>query len=195
VAALGAFSEKGFEGASTRAIAGRAGVNHGLIPYYFGSKEKLWQAAVNLAFEELEANIEAVTGEEGLGKRERAARMIRAYVRFIARRPEFVHLMNEEGKRRGPRMRWLVDRHVKPLYHAVTRLLEGARAGGGGVLDIEPIHFFYILAGASGLFFHQAEECKRVTGVDPFSEDVVEAHAAAVEQLLLGPKPHEDGST
>ncbi len=189
-AALGAFSEMGFDGASTRAIASRAGVNHGLIPYYFGSKQKLWQAAVDLAFGELHASIEAATGESGGSAsdgRERAARMIRAYVHFVAEHPEFVHLMNEEGKRRGPRMRWMVDRYVKPLYESMTTMIEAAASARSGGIDADPIHFFYILAGAAGLMFHQAEECKRVTGIDPFAREVVEAHAAAVEQLLLGP--------
>ena len=50
------------------------------------------------------------------------------------------------------------------------------------------MHFHYILAGAVGLFFHQAEECKRLSGVDPFDESAIEAHARAVEYLILGPE-------
>ena len=37
-AALREFSEKGFDGATAREITNRAGLNHGLIRYYFGSK-------------------------------------------------------------------------------------------------------------------------------------------------------------
>ena len=37
------------------------------------------------------------------------------------------------------------------------------------------------LAGASGLIFHQAEECKRMSGVDPFDPDVVEALIGIIE--------------
>ena len=51
--ALRAFAVKGFDGASTREIASGAGVNHGLIRHYFGSKQKLWQAAVDLAFQDM----------------------------------------------------------------------------------------------------------------------------------------------
>ena len=45
VAALQAFAEKGYDGATTREIASRAGVNLGLLQYHFGGKPKLWQAA------------------------------------------------------------------------------------------------------------------------------------------------------
>jgi hypothetical protein len=93
--------------------------------------------------------------------------------------------MHDEGKRRGPRMRWLVDRHVRPLYDALSSLL--ARARGAHTLDIAPVHLFYILVGAAGVIFHQAEECSRVSGIDPFDPMVVEEHARAVERLLLGP--------
>lgn len=188
VAALQAFTEKGFDGASTREIARRAGVNHGLIPYYFGTKQRLWQSAVDLAFEELQGGIEAAAADPAPGDdRERAARMIRAYVRFVARRPEFVRLMHEEGKRRGTRMRWIVDRYVRPLYRSVEVMVERLRAAGQLWLDVDATHFFYMLAGGAGLIFHQAEECSRLTGVDPFDEEVVAEHARVVEWMLLGP--------
>jgi AcrR family transcriptional regulator len=47
-AALDVFAEQGFEGATTKEIAARAGVTHGLIYFYFASKEELFQAAFQL---------------------------------------------------------------------------------------------------------------------------------------------------
>lgn len=44
-AALDVFAERGFEGATTKEIAARASVTHGLIYFYFASKEELFQAA------------------------------------------------------------------------------------------------------------------------------------------------------
>lgn len=192
-AALRAFAQRGFDGASTREIAADAGVNHGLIPYYFGSKGKLWRAAVDLAFGELKAGFDAVLAAPGLlDDRSRVERMIHAHVRFVAAHPEFVRLMHDEGKRGGPRMRWLVDRHVKPLFAVIEALV--GRASSRGMLppDLTPLHFFYVFAGATGLLFHQAEECKRLTGRDPFEPEIVEQHARVVSRLLLGPPQEED---
>jgi len=189
-AALAAFSELGFDGATTRTIASRAGVNHGLIPYYFGSKPKLWEAAVERAFADLDAGLRVVLDDPSVGDdRERIGLLIRNFVRFVARNPEFVRLMNDEGKRRGPRMRWIVDRHVKPLYEAVSALMQRGAVSDRLPVDIHPVHLHYILAGAAGLIFAQAEECKRLSDVDPFDPEVVESHARAVEYLLLGPPP------
>jgi AcrR family transcriptional regulator len=50
-AALSAFAERGFEGATTREIAAAAGVPHGLITYHYESKQALWEAAVDRSAE------------------------------------------------------------------------------------------------------------------------------------------------
>jgi len=65
VAALEAFASNGFDGATTREIAASAGVNLGLIQYYFGGKAKLWRAAVDRAFARLRDGLEEVMGAAG----------------------------------------------------------------------------------------------------------------------------------
>ena len=190
-AALRAFSERGFDGARTRDIASRADVPLGLLQYYFGSKPQLWRAAVDLAFARLRGGLESVLADPGpADERDRLRLLIRSHVRFVAENPEFVRLMHDEGKRRGPRTRWLADRHVKPLYDRLVPLILAAQDRGVLPAGIAPVHFVYILVGAVGVIFHQAEECKRVAGVDPADPAAVEAHARAVEALFLGhPSP------
>jgi hypothetical protein len=97
-----------------------------------------------------------------------------------------MRLMNDEGKRDGPRMRWLADHYVKPMNEAVGRLV--ARAARRGVVPKIPSPIFhYIALGAAGLAFSQAPECRYVTGVDPTTEAFAEAHANALVSLLLPP--------
>jgi AcrR family transcriptional regulator len=182
--ALMAFAELGFDGASTRIIAARAGVNQGLIPYYFGTKEALWREAVDRAFAALRAVFAQVQAEP-LEDAERLERLIRRFVRFVARRPEFARLMSEEGKRDGPRMRWIVDRHVRPLFEATQGLARGSRglarpASAGGAA----IHY-YILVGAATQLFHQGPEFRRLTGLDPADDALIEAHADALVAIFV----------
>jgi TetR/AcrR family transcriptional regulator len=191
-AALTAFAENGFDGARTREIADRAGVPLGLLQYHFGGKQKLWRAAVDRAFEELRAEFASVLAVPGPADfRAQMRRLLRRYVHFVARKPEFVRLMHDEGKRRGPRMRWMVDRHVRPVFGLLLPLAQRLQAERVLPGDIAPIHFVYILAGAVGLIFHQAEECRRVSGIDPADPAEAAAHARAVEHLLLGPADEE----
>jgi len=191
-AALEIFGERGFDGARTRDIAERAGVNLGLLSYYFAGKQPLWQAAVSRAFEELAAEIALVTAqarsEAAEDERAQLERLLRGFVRFVARRPAFMRLMNDESRRDGPRMRWLADHHVKPVVAALSQVLERARARGL-VPDIPLVSFHYIWLGAAGLLFSQAAECKYVMGVDPSDAVVADAHADALVRLLLGPTP------
>jgi len=193
-AAQQTFSEKGFDGATTRQIASRANVPLGLLRYYFGDKLKLWQAAVDQAFGEIQSGLDATTFKPRSPAEHNdplaAIRAgIRAHVHFVAKNPEFVRLMHDEGRRRGPRMRWLVDRHVKPLFERLVPVIARLQEIGRLPSDIAPLHFAYALIGSIDVIFHQAEECRRVTGVDPADPDVIDAHSRAVEFMLLGSPP------
>jgi AcrR family transcriptional regulator len=55
--ALDLFATSGFDGASTRTIAQRAGVNLPAIQYYFGSKEGLYRAVVEQFSHQLQAGV------------------------------------------------------------------------------------------------------------------------------------------
>src|SRR5205085_1839826 len=120
-AALEVFAERGFDGARVRDIADRAGANLGLITYYFSDKLQLWKAAVGEAFAELGTELGGVLGDESDDDLRDLERIIRHFVGFVARRPGFMQLMNDEGKRDGARMRWLADTHVRPLYEGMRR--------------------------------------------------------------------------
>jgi len=183
-AALDVFSEHGFDGATTREIAARAGVNLGLIKYYFGTKEKLWRAMVDRVHASLNARVQEMAAAE-LDDRARVEQMIREVVRFCAKTPAFIRVMNDECKRRGPRMRWIVDRHGKPMFAMLQAVLDQARKRKL-VPDVEPLHLYYMFIGAIGMIFSQAPECKRLTGVDPTKDNAtIEAHANAVIALFL----------
>lgn len=191
VAALQVFAEQGFDGARTREIAERAGANLGLIAYYFDGKEKLWREAVALSFQELQAEIGdvfAARPREADDVRAQLEDLLRRFVRFVARRPEFMRLMNDEGKRDGPRMRWLVDHHVRPMVAAMRAML--TRASAQGILpEVAPEILHYIALGAAGLAFSQAPEVAYGMGVAPTSDAYAEAHADALVQILLPDRP------
>lgn len=190
-AALDLFAVKGFDGTTTREIAARAGVNLGLIQYYFGNKDALWKAVVDSVHEGLRANLAATSA--GVERIEDVAAAVRSAVYFAAKNPAFVRLMNDEGKRKSARMRWLVDRHGKPMFEALVEFFSAARERGF-VPDVEPLHLYYMFLGAVGLIFSQAPECKRLTGTDPTSDDAaIEAHADAVVALFVRNPSSADG--
>ena len=181
--ALEIFGARGFDGARTRDIAAAAGANLGLLQYYFGGKEKLWRAAVDHVFDKLWAALDGAAARDP-GDPAVLAEIVRVSVRFAAENPALIRLMNDEGKRDGPRLRWLVDRHGRRLYDVAAAVLARARTGSA-LADVAPIHLYYLFVGAAGLIFSQAAECRRLTGVDPTkSPAMIEAHAETLIRLL-----------
>jgi hypothetical protein len=59
-------------------------------------------------------------------------------------------------------------------------------------VGVPAVHFVYAFVGAIDVIFHQAEECKRVTGIDPSAPAAVEAHTRAIEYLFLGGASQEN---
>jgi TetR/AcrR family transcriptional regulator len=185
-AALGVFADRSFEGATTREIAARAGVTQPLLNYHFSSKDELWRAAVDRLFGALDdAMNERAAGLRGVDELTMARLLVREFVYFSARNPQLHRIITAESKTDGPRMDWLVERHVRPLYEATTAQFARLREQGH-LPAIAPAHLYYILTGAGPTMFVLAPECRRLSGIDPFSEDVIEAHADAVTTLLFG---------
>lgn len=181
-AAAGTFAEMGFRAASTRAIAARAGVNQGLITYYFKTKQDLWKAAIEEIFDRLRETLQQPLENIAAGDRlEQARERVREYVRFAAAHPEFFRLMVEEGKHPDARMRWLVDTHMKPFYAQFEQLALQTSNLDRALLP----HAFYAMAGAASMIFAIRPECRRLTGVDPADETTIEAHAEFIARLIV----------
>ena len=185
-AATDLFSERSFDGATTREIAARAGVTQPLLNYHFRSKEELWQAAVDSLFVLLNRTLdERTAGLRGVDEVTSAKLRVREFITFSARNPQLHRIIMQESKTDGPRMDYLVDRHVRPIYERTTELFE-ALARQGAVPPIPATHLYYILTGAGPTMFVLAPECRRLSSLDPSDDAVIEAHANAVCLLLFG---------
>ncbi len=185
-AAVALFSERSFDGATTRQIAERAGVTQPLLLYHYRSKDELWRAAVDSLFARLrDASRERAEALDGVDELTAARQMVREFVRFSARHPELHRIITQESKADSARMDHLVERHVRPLYESTVQIFERL-ARVGAVPPIPPAHLYYILTGAGPTMFVLAPECERLTGLDTTSDEVVEAHVDAVCMLLFG---------
>jgi AcrR family transcriptional regulator len=183
-AALGVFSRRGFKGATVREIARVAKVNHGTIRYHFGSKDKLWRAAVSYLFERQEAELDLgeLAGrdlDDATFLREAVAR----YVRYCARHPEHARIALQESVVGGERLRWMSRQHVRAIHAVIGAFLRGSMKKGL-IREGNAISLTYILALASQSVFLLEQEARAVHGVDVFAEEFVEQHVATVLGLL-----------
>ena len=185
-AATDLFSERSFDGATTRDIAALAGVTQPLLTYHFHSKEELWRAAVDSLFGHLNQTLdERAGGLRGVDEITSAKLLVREFITFSARNPQLHRIIMQESKADSSRMDYLVDRHVRPIYERTIELFESL-ARQGAVPEVPAVHLYYILTGAGPTMFVLAPECRRLSSLDPSRDDVIEAHADAVCQLLFG---------
>ena len=185
-AALDLFSEQSFDGATTSDIAARAGVTQPLLNYHFSSKEELWRVAVDGLFEELGRALRSrLEGLRGVEEVTVARLLVHEFIVFSAHHPQLHRIITQECKVDSPRMDWLVERHIRPLYETTTTLF-ARLVEQGRVRDLPLAHLYYIVTGAGPTMFVLAPECRRLSGVDPEDPEVIEAHADAVTSLLFG---------
>ena len=133
--ALVEFGAKGFEGASTRAIASRVQAHQPQINYHFESKTALWTAAVDYLFGLLREAIYGVIPAKPDGVEVSAlaaafADGIRRFVRFAAEHPELNQIMVHEGTAPSDRLTWLTEAHVKPFFNGIRPAWQLLRDAG-----------------------------------------------------------------
>jgi AcrR family transcriptional regulator len=95
-AALAEFAANGLAGARVDEIAARAGANKRMLYAYFGAKEDLWLAALEAAYAAKRAEEERLDVTH-LPPAEALARLVSFNLRYTARHPEFVALLNQEN--------------------------------------------------------------------------------------------------
>jgi TetR/AcrR family transcriptional regulator len=198
--ALVEFGAKGFDGASTRAIAHRVDAHQPQIHYHFASKQALWTAAVDHLFDLLARAMDGLSLGEGTepatvdgapvdALAEEFAEVIRRFVRFAAAHPELNQIMVHEATEPSDRLTWMTERHVRPLYDAIRRAW-GRLRDAGVAAPVDPATVHYVLVGAASLPYVNAPEARLLTGAEPTDPAWVEAYAdGLVATLLPGLRP------
>lgn len=88
-------AENGFSGTSVRALAAKAGINVAMISYYFGSKEKLFEALVEYRAGFLRGKFQTLN-KEVEDPMERINQMIDAYVDRIFSHHRFHRILHRQ---------------------------------------------------------------------------------------------------
>lgn len=185
-AALDIFSEKGFDGASTREIAAHADVHHALIKYHFNSKDELWRAAVSFLFQRqaTEMNLPRADDPSYGDFRAYARAVVRAVVAYSARHPEHARLMTQESVRDSERLDWAADTFISDISRVSGRFVDLCKREG--ILpDVSTPALVYIFVGAAQTFYTLAPEVRRVWGIDPSDPVIIEQHAEALTAVLF----------
>ena len=185
-AALNEFSANGLAGARTDQIAAAAGVNKALLYYYFDSKEKLYEAAIEVAAVRVRDNAMAVFLCDA-SPGERVLRTSLNHFDRIASQREFQSLLQQEMMRahKGEpgALPGLIKRVFAPMmtmYQALVR--EGIAAGELILVDWLQIHLASL--GANVFYFVAAPVWNMLLPFDPFAPEVLIARRKAAIEFL-----------
>ncbi len=185
VAAAEVFSARGFEGATLREIADRADVKQPLVVYHFGSKQGLWEAAVDRLWRRMVDEVGSDAARAG-GATDRAGvrAVLRSFVAVVAAEPAWLKILLREAGEPGPRLDWLVEHHSRATYTLGAGFLEHAQA-----LGLLPSgstrHLLYILVGALTFVLAISPEIERVTGADARADAFLDEHIDTFMSLFI----------
>jgi len=186
-AALQAFAENGFKGTSTRDIADRAGVHHPLITYHFKNKEELWRAAADRVFDGVIRVLDEAQAEAAAEPpRERMALLIRAYVHYAADHPTLHKVLFQESSHSNPRLDWLIETYMRPLFEVASRDLKNLQEQGLAPAG-NPALLFNMIRVSAGAVLALNVELKESSGVDLDDPKNVEMLAEMIVNIFLPP--------
>ncbi len=184
-AALDAFAERGFAGTSVRELSRSVGVSHNLIPQRFGSKERLWYAAIDHGFGELLERLLDVLNDPAPDDVERLRSMVIRFVEANGARPALLRIINQEAASPGPRLDYLFDRYIQPVRQAGDELLRDLH--GRGLLRTSSVSlvYFFMTHGAGGPLSFPALAERFGATVDAGDADAVHRHAVEAIDILF----------
>jgi len=185
-AGIDEFCRHGYIGARIDQIAKRARCNMRMIYHYFGSKEKLYIAALERMFVELRLeesrlhldHLDPVTG---------VLRLVEFTMDHLGRHPEFIALLGNENLLRGKYLRksQVVPRASAPLLEAIRELLERGRRDGVYARNVDALQLYVSIL--SLCYVHVSN---RYTLSITFNRDITEpgwldARRRHVQQMVL----------
>lgn len=179
------FADNGYDGAATRAVAARAGVNQPLVTYHFGSKEGLWRAVIQALIADYrtqyEAHLTEVTDLEPVAR----LRVIQEeFIRFSANGTVFHQIMAHVARKPSEQLTWMVEEYLRDVYETRAELIRAAQAAGKYVAG-DPFHLQYLFLGAVTRIYLLAAEVEQVAGFSPSDPDFLDEHVRVCLSLFF----------
>jgi TetR/AcrR family transcriptional regulator len=185
-AAIAEFAERGFEGASIRAIAERLGLQHPLITYHYRSKDILWRAAAEHAFAQIRAGWDSSAPEtSGLSPLARLREEYATLFRYTVAFPEFHRFMRQEAFTSSPRLKWVAETVLAPLLERLIPQIVAAQ-NQGLVPEVDPILFHYMMVSLTATLSGFGPEMRVTSGLSAKNAKVIEAYWRLVDETVFG---------
>ena len=125
-AAIEAFSVHGYHGVSLRSVNDELGASRNLLYQRFGSKAKLWRAAVDWTFALLIEHLIA-GDDESADPMVRLRMLIRNFIEYSATRPYLARLVMVESSSATDRVQYLYQQYIERMRSRFIPVFEQLR--------------------------------------------------------------------
>jgi AcrR family transcriptional regulator len=169
------FSEKGFDGASTRLISGEAGVNMAMLNYYFGSKEGLFLAVFQRKIASFQNILQNLGNDDSMSAWAKMEKYIEMYGDKVVSNNCFQKLLYQEmGMNRGndlsDKLRDMLLKNVTEL----DKILREGIASGEFKTDIDIPMVVASLYGTKNYIINTPMMSSALLGYDINDEKMIE---------------------
>lgn len=186
-AALREFSAHGLAGARTEQIAAAAGVNKALLYYYFESKEKLYQAALDMVSSRVRDRSMAILLREASA----GERMLRAaldhFDRILTQR-EFQSMMQQEMMRLRKGEEGALPILVKRIFAPLTAMFQSMVREGiasGELIEADWMQILLSGLGANVFYFLSAPVWRlTMPGFEPLDLETLRQRRISLVEFL-----------
>lgn len=164
-AAVAEFARAGFAGARVDEIARAAGVNKQLVYHYWGSKQGLYQAALESVYAEIREK-ERQLSLDSLAPLDAMAQLVGFSFDYLSLHPEFIALLADENRNEGRFL--LASEPLQQMHMPFVEMLEATlqRGVAAGVFrdDYDAINLYISVAGISYFFFSNNHTLSAIFG-------------------------------
>jgi AcrR family transcriptional regulator len=182
-AALKAFADSGYDAMSVRELNRSLGVSHNYIHKRFGSKEALWQAAIDYGLGRFTEALTQPPHSPDEDRVERYRNELRRIVELLARYPSVQRIIESEGLVGGKRLDYLVSRYIGPTTAASMPYFEQVTHIAERKLQLSSL--IMLVSSGTSAFFLRPAFAKKLGTEDPTSQEAIQRHIDTVVDVLL----------
>lgn len=185
--ALAEFASHGYDGARIERIVSATEVNISLIYQYFGSKENLFIAVMEQAYDVMRASHRDFDVRH-LAPREAMESLIRWTFRIFIDHPELISLLTSENVYRGKHI--AKSQHIKDLYNplldTIQLVLERGAEAGVFRRDVDPESLFISLNGMGYFYLSNRYTLGVILRRDLMVSKALKRHEDHITEVVLG---------
>jgi AcrR family transcriptional regulator len=185
-AAIDEFAARGFKGASMDAIAARTHTTRAMINYYFGSKQKVYQAVLEHCYSEIR-HAESFLDLEDLAPVDAMRRIVEFTFDYYLSHQYFVRIVIAENQAKGRHLKKLKTMGIlnRPILDLLNRVIARGQAGGVFRKGLNPLDVHMAIAALGNFNVSHQHTFAAIFGRDMGAKGDVAARCAVVADIIL----------